>query len=135
MRLYLLIPWYSDLFYKSHIYLLLSLIFKHSFLPAVWEIWVRSLGWEDPLEKRRLPTPVFWPGDSHGLQSMDSQRVRHNWVTFTFTFLFWKRGKERICLAVQWLRPLASSTRVMGLIHGGGTKILNAAQCGQLFLF
>ena len=20
-------------------------------LPAVWEIWVRSLGWEDPLEK------------------------------------------------------------------------------------
>ena len=30
-------------------------------LPAMWETWVRSLGWEDPLEKERLPTPVFRP--------------------------------------------------------------------------
>ena len=27
--------------------------------PAVPETWVRSLGWEDPLEKKRLPTPIF----------------------------------------------------------------------------
>ena len=26
---------------------------------------VRSLGWEDPLEKERLPTPVSLPGKSH----------------------------------------------------------------------
>ena len=26
--------------------------------PAVWEIWVPSLGWEDPLRRERLPTPV-----------------------------------------------------------------------------
>ena len=25
------------------------LLLKH--LPAMWEIWVQSLGWEDPLEK------------------------------------------------------------------------------------
>ena len=37
-----------------------------------------SLGWENPLEKERLPTPVFWPGEFHGLQSMGLQRVRHN---------------------------------------------------------
>ena len=30
---------------------------------------VLSLDWEDPLEKERLPTPVFWPGESHGLYS------------------------------------------------------------------
>ena len=35
--------------------------------PAMWETWVRSLGWEDPLEKKRLPTPVFWSGEFHGL--------------------------------------------------------------------
>ena len=35
--------------------------------PAIWETCVRSLGWEDPLEKERLPTPVFWPGGFHGL--------------------------------------------------------------------
>ena len=41
-------------------------------LPAMWETWVRSLGWEDPLEKGtkgREPTPVFWPGEFHGLYS------------------------------------------------------------------
>ena len=37
--------------------------------PTMWEAWVRSLGWEDPLEKERLPTPIFWPGEFHGLYS------------------------------------------------------------------
>ena len=37
--------------------------------PAMRETWVQSLGWEDPLEKERLPTLVFWPGDFHGLYS------------------------------------------------------------------
>ena len=38
-------------------------------LPAMQEIGVRSLGWEDPLEKgkAKLPTPVFWPEEFHGL--------------------------------------------------------------------
>ena len=26
-----------------------------------------AVGWEDPLEKERLPTPAFWPGEFHGL--------------------------------------------------------------------
>ena len=38
-------------------------------LPAMWEIWVQSLGWEDPLEKGKATTPVFWPGEFHGLYS------------------------------------------------------------------
>ena len=33
------------------------------------ETCVRSLGWEDPLEKGRLPTLVFRPGEFHGLYS------------------------------------------------------------------
>ena len=37
--------------------------------PAVRETWVQSLDWEDPLEKERLPTPVFWPREFHGLYS------------------------------------------------------------------
>ena len=39
-------------------------------LPAMWETWVQSLGWEDPLEKEKLPTPVFWPGEFHGQRSL-----------------------------------------------------------------
>ena len=38
-------------------------------LCAMWETWVRSLGWEDPLEKEITPSPVFWPGQLHGLYS------------------------------------------------------------------
>ena len=38
-------------------------------LSAMREIPVRFLGWEDPLKKGRLPTPVFWPGEFHGLCS------------------------------------------------------------------
>ena len=36
-------------------------------LPAIRETWVRSLGWEDPLEKGKATTPVFWPEEFHGL--------------------------------------------------------------------
>ena len=35
--------------------------------PAMWETWIRSLGCEDPLEKGKATTPVFWPGEFHGL--------------------------------------------------------------------
>ena len=33
---------------------------------AMQKTWVRSLGWEDPLEKGR----VFWPGKFHGQRSL-----------------------------------------------------------------
>ena len=48
-------------------------------LPAIWETWIRSLGWEDPLEKGKAThsSILAWriPGT---IQSMESQRVRHN---------------------------------------------------------
>ena len=39
-------------------------------LPAMQETWVRS-SWvrKIPWRRERLPTPVFWPGEFHGLQS------------------------------------------------------------------
>ena len=52
--------------------------------PAMWETWVPSLDWEDPLEEGMATTPVFLPGESPwteepgGLQSVGSQRVRHD---------------------------------------------------------
>ena len=44
-------------------------------LPAM-QMWVWSLGREDPLRKESLPTPVFLPGESHGQRSL----VGHSWV-------------------------------------------------------
>ena len=34
--------------------------------PAMQETWVGSLDWEDPLEKGKATTPVFWPGEFYG---------------------------------------------------------------------
>ena len=39
-------------------------------LPEIQESWVRSLSWEDPLEKGMATTPVFLPGDFHGQRSL-----------------------------------------------------------------
>ena len=36
-------------------------------LPVMRETWVRSLGWEDPLEKGKVTHSVFWIGEFHGL--------------------------------------------------------------------
>ena len=50
------------------------------------EMWVGSLGWEDFLEKEMathssiLAWEIPWTVEPGGLQSMQSQRVRHNLV-------------------------------------------------------
>jgi len=55
-------------------------------LPAMWETWVQSLGWEDPLEEGMaicsniLAWRIPWTEEPGGLQSIGSQRVRHDWV-------------------------------------------------------
>ena len=62
-------------------------------LPAVWKIWVQSRGQEEPLEKGMAThsSILAWriPGteEPNRLQSMGLQRVRHYWVTNTFTSL------------------------------------------------
>ena len=53
-------------------------------LPAMWETQVRSLGWEDPLEKAMatrsstLAWKIPWTEEPRSLQSLGLQRVRCN---------------------------------------------------------
>ena len=56
-------------------------------LPATQEMqetWVRSLGWEDPLEKEMatqssiVAQRIPWTEEPSGLQSLGSQRVGHD---------------------------------------------------------
>ena len=65
-------------------------------LPAMQETWVRSLGWEDPLEKGMathssiLAWRILWTEEPGGLQSMGSERVRQDWViTHTLDTFIW----------------------------------------------
>ena len=51
------------------------------------ETWVRSVGWEDPLEEEMathssiLARKIPWTEESGGLQSMGSKRVGHDSAT------------------------------------------------------
>ena len=41
------------------------------YLPTMQETQVRSLGWEDTLEKEMTTTPVFLPGEFLGQTSLE----------------------------------------------------------------
>ena len=72
---------------------------KH--LSTMRETWVRSLGWEDSLEKWQ-PTPVLLPRKSHGRRSLvqatahgvAKSQTRLSDFTFTFTFPGSSAGQE-----------------------------------------
>ena len=68
--------------------------------PAMWETWVRSPAWEDPLEKGKAAhsSILAWriPGT---VESMGSQRIGHNWVTSlhsVFRFLYSSIKRSRM---------------------------------------
>ena len=48
-----------------------SSVVKHpAAMHETQEVWVQSLGWEDPLEEQMQPTPLFLPGESHGQRNL-----------------------------------------------------------------
>ena len=55
---------------------------KH--LSTMWETWVQSLGWEDPLEKEMaihsstIAWKIPWTEEPGRLQSTGSQRIGHD---------------------------------------------------------
>ena len=111
-------------FVYIYIYLLLgfpcSSVGKN--LPAVQETWVWSLGWEDPLEKEMathssiLVWKISWTEELGGLQSMGSQRVRHDWVinTYLLYLLLCNEYVWRASLVVQMVKnlPAVQETQV-----------------------
>ena len=71
-------------------------------LPAMQETQVRSLAWEDPLEKWMTAHSSIlawrnpWTEEPGRLQSMESERVGHNWVINTEGTV--KRSTSKLCI-------------------------------------
>ena len=98
--------------------------------PAMQETWVRSLSWEEPLEKGMathssvLAWRITWTEEPGRLRSIGSQRVGHDWTTNTLEiyshFLFSSRRWH-------WYFVL-----IVGLIQGkgNGTPFLCRRACG-----
>ena len=82
------------------------------------ETWLRSLSWEDLLEEgmathsRILAWRVSWTEEPGRLQSMGSQRVGQDWVTFTFkkNYSCVKGGKKEIHM-INWILNIKNKFR------------------------
>ena len=76
----------SKMLQPNRLYLLVSSLASQAAqlvknLPAMWETWVQSLGWEEPWRREWILAPVFLSGEFYGqrrlagLQSMESLRM------------------------------------------------------------
>ena len=110
--------------------------------PAMWDTSVRSLGWEDALQKGmathsnisawRIPRTEE-PGR---LQSMGSQRVRNDWATFTLVSLEAEGNQERPTenqrlnerLSCLWFTSLLP---VLGVMGSRDCWIISRAWCTE----
>ena len=62
-------------------------------LPAMWEAWVCSLGWEDPLEKGTATHSSSLAGEFHGLYSPGGHKEHEQQCMSNFHFHF---GEKRV---------------------------------------
>ena len=89
--------------------------------PAMQEIQVWSLGWEDPLEKGMAThcSILDWriPGTEEpgGLQFMGSQRVGHDRVTNTSTLNLWMESNNNV---LPWVIIILSAFYSKGTMCG-----------------
>ena len=99
------------------------------------ETWVRSLGWEDPLEKGMAAhsSILAWriprTEEPEGLQSTGSQSQARLTLTHTHTHNFTKSSNSkdsRVCVPQQ---PVSSSYT----LFGGGGAVLGLPCCTQAF--
>ena len=84
-------------------------------LPAMWETWVRSLGWEDPLEKEMaihssiLAWRIPWTEEPGGLQSTGSKRVGHDWeISLSLSFMTYLLSNPKVNFSPSILHQLSA---------------------------
>ena len=93
-------------------------------LPAMPETWVQSLGREDSLEKGMathssiLAWRIPWTEEPGRLQSMESQRIRHDWATNTRTYTKFK-NRQSLSIMIE-IRIEVTSGKVFGWEEGTG---------------
>ena len=89
--------------------------------PAMQDIWVQSLGQEDPLEKGMatyysvLAWRIPWTEEPGGLESMGSQRSWHDWVTNTFTLATFRVKQIALLYVVGLIWSLEGSPEQVGI--------------------
>ena len=96
---------------------------------AMWETWVRTLGWEDPLEGSWQPTPILLPRASHGQRSLEAV-VRG--VTQSQTQLSCSAQRHSQCGLVKALKRRLSVLETSASFHSVALMIENTDGSGKL---
>ena len=81
--------------FSSHWVSLVAQLVKNP--PTMWVPWVRSLGWEVPWRRERLPTPVFWLREFHGLYSPWGCKEFDTTEQLSLFTFRWHSGEEPSC--------------------------------------
>ena len=92
------------------------------------QTWVWSLGWEDPLEEGMtthssiLAERIPWTEEPGRLQSIESQRVRHDWSNLAHTHTHTQTHHQPSQVAIMVKNPPANAgdIRYVGSIPGSG---------------
>ena len=92
--------WYPSLVSRAS---LIAQVVKN--LPAKQEAPVQFLGWEGPRRRDRLPTPEFWPRESHGLYSpwgrKESDTTGPHFHTVRKDHLTWTLSKKQMFIILR----------------------------------
>ena len=92
--------------------------------PAMQKTWVRSLGHEDPLEEDTathssiLAWRIPWTEKPGRLQSVGSQRVGHDWATYTHTS---DTKRQPTLQEAKWLMTQGMGVRLIPQRHSSNS--------------
>ena len=118
---------------------LVAQMVKH--LLIMWETWVQSLGWEDPLEKEMathsstLAWKIPWTEELRLHTVHGVQRVGHDWVTSLSLFSIDPSSEYSglISLRIDWFDLLAVQETRKGLLQHHNSKA-SILQCLAYFV-
>ena len=88
--------------------------------PAMWETWVRSLGWEDLLEEGMVTHPVFLPGEFHGQRSLVGYSPQDYKESNMTELLSTAQDREQSCFRMkgkmgqEWCREAGGAREMRG---------------------
>ena len=104
--------------------------------PAMQETWVQSLGGKIPWRRERLPTPVFWPGEFHGLYSLWGHKESDTTERLSFHIGQWKTQDQSsvnhgfTCKFTDWVGQsrgwgLLASSLILKILFYIGVWLMN----------
>ena len=87
--------------------------------PAMWEIWVLSLGWEDPLDKETAANSSITSGEFHGQRSLASYNLQHckdsdrtEQLSLSISYVYIYHNHRKLIKLITWTTALSNTMKL-----------------------